>query len=185
MYKNCLCIKAQYYRNRNFKNSQCCKTIFHIHLVSYHCFIPQFHSSLKLQAALKASTMVNTSQFWDTLVIMVHNSLTRNNTHNMERQVLFFICSQKQSSSKFGAQLQLLLKTAFCRCFLAKMLYITKTFDSVIYSILCYFLHFRLEYSPQHLFATPYFPVGEKQICPHAGSKIRILWTSIFRLLFS
>jgi hypothetical protein len=58
---------------------------------------------------------------------------------------------------------------------LAKMLYNTRTFDSVIYSILCYFLHFKLDYSPQHLFAILYFLLGEKQICPHTESKIRNL----------
>lgn len=91
----------------------------------------------------------------------------------------------KTKLKQYGAQLQLLLKTVFCWSFLAKMLYTTRTCDSVIYSILCYFLHFRLEYSPQHLSAIQYFPMGEKQICPHAESKIRILWTSIFRLLVS
>jgi len=60
----------------------------------------------------------------------------------------------------------------FFLLFLAKMLHITRTSDSVIYSILCYFLHFRPEHSTQHLFAIPYFPLGEKQICPHAEIKL-------------
>jgi len=110
-------------------------------------------------------------------VIMVYNSLTGNTTHHMERQVLFFICSEKTklkqiwSTAKSTATSQ----KSVLLCSLTMLLFITRTSDSVIYSILCYFLHFRLERSPQHLFAIPYFPLGEKQISPHAESKIRIL----------
>lgn len=81
MYMNCLCVTAQYYRNRNSKNNQCCKTIFHIHLVvSYYCFIPQFHSCPKMKAALKASTTVNTSQLWNALSLWCKLTNRRHHT---------------------------------------------------------------------------------------------------------
>jgi hypothetical protein len=55
MYKNCLWMKAQYYRNRNSKNSQCCKTIFHIHLlVSCYCFIPPISNLPETAGCLKS-----------------------------------------------------------------------------------------------------------------------------------
>jgi hypothetical protein len=97
-------------------------------------------------------------------VIVVHNPPTGNTTHQWKDRFYSSFAAKIKVEASSEHSNTCFSKQCFVYCFLAKKLCITKTFDSVIYSILCYFLHFTLQYSPQHLFAILYFPLREKQI---------------------
>jgi hypothetical protein len=96
MYKNCLCIKSTVLQKQKFLKQPMLQNYFsHSSCCVFLLFYPPISQLPGTAGCLKSQYQGVNFTVLRCSVIMVYNSLTGNTTHHMERQVLFFICSEK------------------------------------------------------------------------------------------
>jgi hypothetical protein len=174
VYESTILQKQEFYKlpmlQNYFSNSSCCFL-----LLFYPPFsqLPETAGCLKSQYHSEHFTVLRCS------VIMLYNSLTGNTTHHILQLQWKTKLKQIWSTATATSQNSVLLTFSGQDVVYYKNFW----FCTLLHTLL--FPTIQTGIFPSALLAIPYCPMGKKQICPHAESKIRILWTSIFRLLVS